>query len=54
MKNHGIFKGLAIVLCALCLMSAALSGGSLMILAALDLGENVSPSQGSGRTGKKA
>ena len=45
MKNHGIFKGLAIVLCALCLMSAALSGGSLMILAALDLGENVSPSQ---------
>ena len=46
MKNHGIFKGLAIVLCALCLMSAALSGGSLMILAALDLGENVSPSQG--------
>lgn len=46
MKNHGIFKGLAIVLCALCLMSAALSGGSLMILAALNLGENVSPSQG--------
>ena len=45
MKNHGIFKGLAIVLCALCLMSAALSGGSLMILAALDLGENLSPSQ---------
>ena len=46
MKNHGIFKGLAIVLCALCLMSAALSGGSLMILAAINLGENVSPSQG--------
>lgn len=45
MKNHGIFKGLAIVLCALCLMSAALSGGSLMILAALDLGEDLSPSQ---------
>lgn len=45
MKNHGIFKGLAIVLCALCLMSAALSGGSLMILAAINLGENVSPSQ---------
>lgn len=45
MKNHGIFKGLAIILCALCLMSAALSGGSLMILAALDLGEDLSPSQ---------
>ena len=45
MKNHGMFKGLAIVLCALCLMSAALSGGSLMILAALDLGEDLSPSQ---------
>lgn len=45
MKNHGIFKGLAIVLCALCLMSAALSGGSLMILAALDLGGDLSPSQ---------
>ena len=45
MKNHGIFKGLAIVLCALCLMSAALSGGSLMILTALDLGEALSPSQ---------
>ena len=45
MRNHGIFKGLAIVLCALCLMTAALSGGSLMLLAAMDLGENVSPSQ---------
>lgn len=45
MKNHGIFKGLAIILCALCLMSAALSGGSLMILAALNLGEDLSPSQ---------
>ena len=45
MRNHGIFKGLAIVLCALCLMSAALSGGSLMILAGMNLGENVSPSQ---------
>ena len=45
MKNHGIFKGLAIVLCALCLMSAALSGGSLMALAALNLGEDLSPSQ---------
>lgn len=45
MKNHGIFKGLAIVLCALCLMTAALSGGSLMLLAAMNLEENVSPSE---------
>ncbi len=45
MRNHGIFKGLAIVLCALCLMTAALSGGSLMVLAAMNLEENVSPSE---------
>ena len=43
MRNHGIFKGLAIVLCALCLMTAALSGGSLMLLAAMNLEENVPP-----------
>lgn len=46
MKNHGIFKLLAVALCAACLFAAVASGAGLMALAALNLGENVSPSQG--------
>ena len=45
MKNHGIFKLLAVALCAACLFAAVASGTGLMALAALNLGENVSPSQ---------
>ena len=45
MKNHGIFKLLAVALCAACLFAAVASGAGLNALAALDLGENVSPSQ---------
>ena len=45
MKNHGIFKLLAVALCAACLFAAVASGVGLMALAALNLGENVSPSQ---------
>ena len=32
MRNHVIFKFLAIALCALCLMGAIVSGGSLVVL----------------------
>ena len=46
MKNHGIFKLLAVALCAACLFAAVASGAGLMALAAMNLGENVSPSQG--------
>ena len=35
MRNHVIFKFLAIALCALCLMGAIVSGGSLVVLAGL-------------------
>ena len=45
MKTHGIFKLLAVALCAACLFAAVASGAGLMALAALNLGENVSPSQ---------
>ena len=46
MRNHVAFKFLAIVLCALCLMTALVSGGSLLALMSMDLGENTSPYQG--------
>ena len=46
MRNHVVFKFLAIVLCALCLMTALVSGGSLLALMSMDLGENTSPYQG--------
>lgn len=46
MRNHVVFKFLAIVLCALCLMTALVSGGSLLVLMSMDLGENTSPYQG--------
>lgn len=45
MKNHVVFKFMAIVLCAACLMAALVSGAGLAVLAAMGLGENVSPSQ---------
>ena len=45
MKNHGIFKLLAVALCAACLFAAVASGAGLMALAALNLGEDLSPSQ---------
>ena len=45
MRNHPIFKFLAVALCAACLFAAVLSGVGLMALAAMGLGENVSPSQ---------
>lgn len=45
MRNHPIFKFLAVALCAACLFAAVLSGVGLMALAAMNLGENVSPSQ---------
>ena len=45
MRNHPIFKLLAVALCAACLFAAVASGVGLMALAALNLGENVSPSQ---------
>lgn len=37
MRNHVIFKFLAVALCALCLMGAIVSGGSLVVLAGLGL-----------------
>ena len=37
MRNHVIFKFLAVALCALCLMGAIVSGGSLIMLASLEL-----------------
>lgn len=43
MRNHVIFKFLAIALCALCLMGAIVSGGSLVVLASLDLQNGQSP-----------
>ena len=46
MRNHVVFKFLAIVLCALCLMTALVSGGGLLVLMSMDLGENTSPYQG--------
>lgn len=46
MRNHVVFKFLAIVLCALCLMTALASGASLLLLMSMDLGENTSPYQG--------
>lgn len=46
MKHHVVVKFLAIVLCALCLMTALVSGGSLLALMSMDLGEDTSPYQG--------
>ena len=46
MRNHMVFKFLAIVLCALCLMTVLVSGGGLLVLMSMDLGENTSPYQG--------
>lgn len=43
MRNHVIFKFLAIALCALCLMGAIVSGGSLIMLASLELEDGQSP-----------
>lgn len=43
MRNHVIFKFLAIALCALCLMGAIFSGGSLVVLAGLGLQDGQSP-----------
>lgn len=43
MRNHVIFKFLAIALCALCLMGAIVSGGSLAVLAGLGLQDGQSP-----------
>lgn len=43
MRNHVIFKFLAIALCALCLMGAIISGGSLVVLAGLGLQDGQSP-----------
>lgn len=43
MRNHVIFKFLAIALCALCLMGAVVSGGSLIMLASLELEDGQSP-----------
>ena len=43
MRNHVIFKFLAIALCALCLLGAIVSGGSLIILASLNLEDGQSP-----------
>mgnify|MGYP002679287469 FL=1 len=43
MKNHVIFKFLAVALCALCLMGAIVSGGSLIMLASLELEDGQSP-----------
>ena len=45
MRNHPIFKLLAVALCAACLFAVVASGVGLMALAAMGLGENVSPSQ---------
>ena len=46
MKHHVIVKFLAVALCALCLMTALVSGGSLLALMSMDLGEDTSPYQG--------
>ena len=43
MRNHVIFKFLAVALCALCLMGAIVSGGSLVVLAGLGLQDGQSP-----------
>lgn len=43
MINHVIFKFLAVALCALCLMGAIVSGGSLVVLAGLGLQDGQSP-----------
>ena len=43
MRNRVIFKFLAIALCALCLMGAIVSGGSLIMLASLELEDGQSP-----------
>lgn len=43
MRNHVIFKFLAIALCALCLMGTIVSGGSLVVLAGLGLQDGQSP-----------
>ena len=43
MRNHVIFKFLAVALCALCLMGAIASGGSLIMLASLELEDGQSP-----------
>ena len=43
MRNHVIFKFLAIALGALCLMGAIVSGGSLVVLAGLGLQDGQSP-----------
>ena len=43
MRNHVIFKFLAIALCALCLLGAIVSGGSLVVLAGLGLQDGQSP-----------
>ena len=43
MRNHVIFKFLAVALCALCLMGAIVSGGSLIMLASLELEDGQSP-----------
>lgn len=43
MRNRVIFKFLAVALCALCLMGAIVSGGSLIMLASLELEDGQSP-----------
>ena len=43
MRNRVIFKFLAIARCALCLMGAIVSGGSLIMLASLELEDGQSP-----------
>ena len=53
MRNHVVFKFLAIVLCALCLMTALVSGGGLLVLMSMDLGENTSPYQGFCKAGRR-
>ena len=45
MRNRVIFKFLAIALCALCLMGAIVSGGSLIMLASLELEDGQSPQE---------
>ena len=45
MRNHVIFKFLAVALCALCLMGAIVSGGSLIMLASLELEDGQSPQE---------
>ena len=45
MRNHAVFKFLAVVLCAACLFAAVVSGAGLAALAVMNLGENTSPRQ---------